>query len=188
MFPDRMYWGAAVVRLFVDKYSFVLTGPRNHEDWRQDALAVIAREVADPRGWLSVDWEELHEKQRPAGNTVYPFETLTPDDLSQRLHRIAPEHAAQLLVAMTDDWCEAPKIPNYAEERGELLEQANVLLTRYEPDFQCWSNVIEKPSKASPDLFYRAPGWHNLTQYLADYGLIVVSESEVGVFWSFNPI
>ncbi|MFI8876907.1 hypothetical protein [Streptomyces sp. NPDC055243] len=41
-------WNAAALRLFDDVYTFIATGPRRHQDWAHDVLAVLHRKVRDP--------------------------------------------------------------------------------------------------------------------------------------------
>ena len=101
---------------------------------------------------------------------------------------MAPETAGHLLIGMTDDWCELFSIPDFEENKERLLADARTLLARFGQHFDCYTNVTDAETTETPDLFRKSPGWFSLTEYTADYGLVVVSDEEIGVFWSFNPI
>ncbi|MER6237213.1 hypothetical protein [Streptomyces clavifer] len=51
---DQKSWEAAVRHLYEDAYPYDATGPRRHEDWVLDVIALMAR-VPDPRGWAGLD-------------------------------------------------------------------------------------------------------------------------------------
>jgi hypothetical protein len=101
-----------------------------------------------------------------------------------RLHPITVETAARLLVIMTYDW--EPIGPE--ESTADALADARTLLDRYDDKILCFSNISEARVSPSPNLTHGVTGWSPMTGYDGDYGFIVVSPDEVGVFWSFNPI
>ncbi|MCC5036043.1 hypothetical protein DMH02_023275 [Streptomyces sp. WAC 00631] len=45
------------MRLLDDVYSFAATGPRTRAGWQKDTLAVMNRDIGDPREWITLDWE-----------------------------------------------------------------------------------------------------------------------------------
>lgn len=51
---DQRSWEAAVRHLFEDANPYDATGPRRHEDWVLDVLALMEG-VPDPRGWAAFD-------------------------------------------------------------------------------------------------------------------------------------
>ncbi|MFF3685619.1 hypothetical protein [Streptomyces sp. NPDC002187] len=184
----RAVWEAATLRLFDDKYSLVATGPRTHEDWRVDAVAVMKRDFADPRGWSVLDWDRDNAEEMAAHGRAYPFDHPTVELLNQSLHQFDPGTAHPLLVALTDDWCRLRNAPGFPEEQERLFEDARTLLTRYQEPFECYTNLDHVEGNTATDASGLSSSWSSLTQYTGDYGLIVVSDTEIGLFWSFNPI
>jgi hypothetical protein len=94
------------------------------------------------------------------------------------------------LVALADVWCRITKVPGFPENPEGPLTPARDALSRFGPHFSCYTSVAGARVPKSPrrTVDESGPGWTPLTEYTADYGLVVVSDSEVGVFWSFNPI
>ncbi|MFK4690365.1 hypothetical protein [Streptomyces pristinaespiralis] len=184
----RDAWAAAALHLFEDEYVLVSTGPRRHPDWRTDALAVMNREAEDPRDWLVLDWDKAERAEAPGRGHWFPFLEPNIGLLQERLYRVAPETAGHLLIGMTDDWCELFSIHDFEENKERLLADARTLLARFGQHFDCYTNVTDAETTESPDLFRKSPGWFSRTEYTADYGLVVVSSEEIGVFWSLNPI
>ncbi|WP_329221573.1 hypothetical protein OG352_31380 [Streptomyces sp. NBC_01485] len=177
-------WEAAALRLLEDVYTLAATGPRSHSGWQNDVLAVMNREVGDPRGWSTLDWDEDNDEARAAGGPSYPFLPLSREALTERLHPITAETAVRLLVTMTYDWG-----PVESEENAtDVLADARTLLDRYGDEIFCYSNITDARISPSPDLSAGVNGWTPLTQYDGDFGFVVVSPEEVGVFWSFNPV
>ncbi|MDX3803143.1 hypothetical protein [Streptomyces sp. AK04-3B] len=176
-------WEAAALRLLEDVYTFVASGPRTRSEWQNDVLAVMNREVEDPRGWSTVDWDEDNDVERAADRPSYPFLQLSREALTERLYPITSETAVRLLVTMTYDWG-----PVESEENETVvLADARTLLGRYGDDIACYSNITEARMSPSPDVSAGVSGWTPLTEYDGDFGFVVVSSQEVGVYWSFNP-
>ncbi|KNB50156.1 hypothetical protein [Streptomyces caatingaensis] len=181
-------WNAAVERLFGERCALVLTGPRGHADWLQDVLAVLAREVGDPRGWTQIDRDVKRSPERVADNRIFPFSENLFTHMSKFLFEIGRESAAQLLVTLTDDWYSVRGIPDFEERRDELLADARTLLARYGPDSVFRTPAPVARTDKNPDFFgVKASAGGRFTDYVADLGLIAVSDAEVGVFWTFNP-
>lgn len=180
----QVAWEEAALRLLEDVYTFVATGPRAHPNWQSDVLAVLNREVDDPRGWSRLDWDKDNHEERTAHGSSFPFLPLSREELTERLFPITVETAARLLVTMTYDW--GPVGPE--EDAMDALADARTLLDRYGDEVSCYSNITKARVSPSPDLTAGVTGWRPLTDYDGDYGLIVISPEEVGVFWSFNPI
>jgi hypothetical protein len=177
-------WEAAALRLLEDVYTFVATGPRAHTDWQGDVLAVLNREVDDPRGWSTLDWDKDKDEERAVNDPSFPFLSLPREALTEHLYPVTDETAARLLVIMTYDW--GPVGPG--ENTTEALADARTLLDRYGDEISCYSNISKARISPSPDLTGGVTGWWPFTQYGSDFGFVVVSAEEVGVFWSFNPI
>lgn len=191
---DRVSWEAAVRHLYEDAYTFVATGPRTQEDWAADALAVMARAVPDPRGWSGHDDTA---KDRSPEHPDFPFcfpavraepsRPLTPTDIGERLHEINRASAENLLLALTDGGCTLQNLERFTESFDELQNMARTILARYGDRFTCYTNVTVGARK-DDTLDFAASHWGYtpMTFYWEDAGLVIASDTEVGVFWSFN--
>ncbi|MFJ1736638.1 hypothetical protein [Streptomyces sp. NPDC088254] len=175
-------WEDAVLRLLDDVYTFAATGPRTPAGWQRDALAVMNREVDDPRGWITLDWDKKRDEERTGSRSCYPFVSLSEEGLGSRLYPVTADTAVRLLVEMTYEWG-----PAGAEEQTRAaLADARTVLDRYGDRISCYSNVSEARNTPSPDLTNGVTGWMPLTEFIGDFGFVVVSPEEVGVFWSFD--
>ncbi|WP_328830444.1 hypothetical protein OHT77_23375 [Streptomyces sp. NBC_00252] len=177
-------WEAALLRLLEDVYTFAATGPKTDTDWQSDMLAVMNREVNDPRGWHILDWDKKNVEEREPNAPSFPFLPLSHETLATRLFPVTPDTAARLLVTMTFEW--GPVEPE--KNTQEFLADARTVLNRYGDNISCYTNITDARISPSPDLTTGVHGWTPLTRYDGDFGLVVVSPEEVGVFWSFNPI
>lgn len=175
-------WEDAVLRLLEDVYTFAATGPRTEAGWQQDALAVMAREAGDPRGWITLDWDKDNDRERTASRPCYPFVPLTGAELDSRMYPVTVGTAARLLAEMAFEWG-----PTGTEEQARAaLVDARTVLARYGDRVSCYSNISAAAKGPSPDLVRGVNGWVPLTQFIGDFGFVVVSDEEVGVFWSFD--
>ncbi|MCA6090899.1 hypothetical protein LE181_01720 [Streptomyces sp. SCA3-4] len=183
---DSNTWEAALVRLLEDVYTFARSGPRLHEDWAEDVLAVMERSVDDPRGWPALEWQtdqEGRETVRPS----YPFRAMTAADLRARVHPITAGAAVELLASLTQEWFFEGFPVRSRADRDVVLADARIVLHRFGPDAVFWSSSDLARTSDAPDfLAGDLEGGHPVTDHLMDLGLIAVSADEVGVFWSFN--
>ncbi|WP_197287486.1 hypothetical protein [Streptomyces apocyni] len=179
-------WEAAALRLFEDEYVFVATGPRRHADWRTDVLAVMSRATSDPRGWETLDEDKERSTEYPERDASFPFTVSTESRLGEILHEVGPGPAAQLLVALTDEWFQVKNIRDFPKRREVLLADARTLLARYTPGYTCYTTAGNAAGDRTPEFFDKVTGGFQATDYLSDLGLVVVSSEEVGVFWRFN--
>lgn len=185
--PQQQEWETAALRLFEDEYAFVCTGPRVHEDWHTDALAIMARETEDPRGWVTLDWDsESDPTEAEQRGRSFPFTLSTESALGESLYEISLDSAAPLIVALTDEWFDLKNIPDFADRQEQLLTDARTLLARYGRDATCYTTAGNARTTKDPDFFQPIRGGVGITDYMMDLGLIVVSATEVGVFWRFN--
>ncbi|MCY0933034.1 hypothetical protein [Streptomyces sp. H34-S4] len=183
---DSTTWEAALVRLLDDVYTFARSGPRPHEDWAEDVLAVMERSVADPRGWSALEWQmdrEGRETVRPS----YPFRAMTAEDLRAGVRPITAGAAVELLASLTQEWFFEGSPVRSREDRDTVLADARTVLDRFGPDAVFWSSSDLARTCDAPDFLARdLEGGHPFSDYMMDLGLIAVSADEVGVFWSFN--
>ncbi|MEU4922354.1 hypothetical protein AB0G29_23755 [Streptomyces parvus] len=180
MSVDQTPWEAAVRHLYEGAYPYDATGPRRHENWVLDVLALMAR-VPDPRGWTGLD-DAAENPEREACPT-YPFAAHPPEYIARRLQEIDRASAENLLLALTDDGCTLSNLSRFSESEAELRAMAHTLLERYGDS----ALYVTKPGHVSGTLDFTSSGWaySPLSVYSEDYGLIVVSDTEVGMFWNF---
>ncbi|MEU6896151.1 hypothetical protein ABZ934_31275 [Streptomyces sp. NPDC046557] len=188
-------WNAAARRLLDDVYAFVATGPRSDGDWASDALAVMHRTVRDPRGWAALDWDRDNEVRQTL--PAYPFDPPTASEFARRLHPLTLERAVGLLAVMTEEWQSEPAPVRSRPHREVVLTDARTLLARYGPHARFWTNAEAAAGDAGADFVTaglartRSHGFATSAYYrgvdiVEDVGLIVVSDDEVGLFWSFG--
>ncbi|MEU8833701.1 hypothetical protein [Streptomyces sp900116325] len=190
----RSPWNAAALRLLEDPYVFLATGPRRHEDWAEDVLALMHREVPDPRGWLRIDADRTNDARYVV--PTYPFEPPSAAGFRDRLHELEPAGAVTALAVMAEEWGDDRPVRN-RPERDALLADARFLLDRYGPDAQFWTNARNAASDPARDFVqaglkgtkvhgFITGEYINGLDLLEELGLIAVSGDEVGVFWSFG--
>ncbi|MGN9791805.1 hypothetical protein ACTMTU_12030 [Streptomyces sp. OZ13] len=183
MSVDQTSWEAAVRHLFEDAYPYDATGPRRHEEWVLDVLPLMARAVPDPRGWAVLDDAALSPEREAS---PYPFAVHPPEYVARRLHPIDRASAENLLLALTDDGCTLSNLRRFAESEEELRAMARTILARYGDEATYHTNVSRHgPVPGTLDFTTSHCGYSPLSVYTEDYGLIVVSETEVGIFWNF---
>ncbi|MFJ3975775.1 hypothetical protein [Streptomyces sp. NPDC090021] len=191
---DQAPWEGAIRHLYEDAYSFIATGPRAHEDWRADVLAVMARAVPDPRGWAGLDDTASERSQEhPDFPFCRPFvgdepsRPLTPADIGERLHEIDRASAENLLLALTDGGCTLRNLERFTESFDELQNMARTVLARYGDTFTCHTNVTVGAGRGRTlDFGASHWGYTPMTSCWEDAGLVIVSDTEVGLFWTFD--
>ncbi|MFF5970831.1 hypothetical protein ACFY7C_04815 [Streptomyces sp. NPDC012769] len=182
---EQPSWDAAVHHLYQNAYAYVATGPRRHEDWTLDVLALTARAVPDPRGWARVD--DAEKDPQRAGSPTWPFAAHPAAYVAPRLKEIDRDSAEDLLLALTEAGCTLDNLRHFAESPEELREMARTILARYGDDSTYHTN-IGKPGSAPGTLDFSRPGleYSPLGVFMEDCGLVVVSATEVGLFWTFS--
>src|SRR5690606_29586877 len=138
--------------------------------------------VEDPRGWITLDWDKANDQQRAEDELCYPFVPLHEEELNGRLHPVTTETAVRLLVEMTYEWGPA----GTEEQTRAAFADARSVLHRYGDRTACYSNVSAARESRSPDLTKGVTGWSPFTEFIGDFGFVVVSSEEVGVYWSFD--
>ncbi|MFB7371147.1 hypothetical protein ACFC0D_15030 [Streptomyces sp. NPDC056222] len=184
MSVDQTSWESAVRHLFEDAYPYDATGPRRHEDWVLDVLALMAR-VPDPRGWVGLD--DAAQNPEREGFPTYPFAVHAPEYVAQRLKEIDRKSAENLLLALTDDCCTLSNLARFTESEEELRTMACTILERYGDNASYHTNVNRSGHvPGTLDFTTSHWGYSPLSVYSEDCGLIVVSDTEVGMFWNFS--
>ncbi|MFE6847082.1 hypothetical protein [Streptomyces sp. NPDC057686] len=191
----RCPWNAAALRLLEDVYTFAATGPRRHEDWAHDVLAVLHRSVQDPRGWVSLDWDRRNDA-RPIGS-AYPFAPPAASDFPGRLYPLEAQAAVGALAVMAEEWQAEPAPVRTRPDRAAVVADARTLLSRFGSAAGYWTNATAAASDPAVDFI--AAGLQGTRSHtfitseyvkgldlLEDLGLIAVTDDEVGVFWSFG--
>ncbi|MGV9313098.1 hypothetical protein ACWDR0_13000 [Streptomyces sp. NPDC003691] len=185
MFVDQASWEAAVQHLYRDAVAYIATGPRRHEDWVLDALALMARAVPDPRGWVRVDDAEKDSER--TGAPEYPFAVHSPEYVTARLEEIDRDSAENLLLALTEAGCTLANLRYFDESEDELRAMARTILARYGNEATYRTNVRKTGSAPGTlDFSQESLGYAPLSVLMEDCGLVVVSGTEVGLFWSFS--
>ncbi|MEU2159536.1 hypothetical protein QRN89_30040 [Streptomyces chengbuensis] len=182
---DRTSWEAAVRHLYRDAVAYIATGPRRHEDWTLDVLALMARAVPDPRGWARVD--DAEEDPERAGSPMYPFAVHPPEYVAPRLKEIDRDSAENLLLALTEAGCTLSNLQYFDESEDELRAMARTILARYGDEATYRTNV-RRTGSAPGTLDFALEGleYAPLSVLMEDCGLVVLSDTEVGLFWSFS--
>ncbi|MCX5403680.1 hypothetical protein OHA37_07255 [Streptomyces sp. NBC_00335] len=190
----RSPWNAAALRLLEDPYVFLATGPRRHEDWAEDVLALMRREVPDPRGWLRIDGDLTNNARQFV--PTYPFEPPPAAGFRERLHELEAAGAVTALAVMAEEWVDHRSVRS-RPDRDALLADARFLLDRYGPDARFWTNALDAASDPARDFVqagltgtrvhtFITGEYINGLDLFEELGLIAVSGDEVGVFWSFG--
>ncbi|MET7356564.1 hypothetical protein ACFWAN_32085 [Streptomyces mirabilis] len=193
---DAETWAEAL-NMYERRYSYVLVGPREHQDWVRDAAAAMRREVADPRSWRWLDVDEGEEERLE--DPFFPF-VLPPSDPEgaaawRRGLRTVPRTSVErLLVVLSTTWLDVPKERarnNFETRRPELERKARVVLSRFPEGTSFYTNVGYPGASTgsavnAPDFYEAITGCTPVSQYDWDLGLIAVTDTEIGLFWSFD--
>ncbi|MFJ9937647.1 hypothetical protein ACIRSJ_31515 [Streptomyces virginiae] len=181
-------WSDAL-ELYRYSYTFACVARREHEEWWLDAAAIMRRQTADPRGWLSVDPDEDEFERRD--DPLFPFleAPSTPADVERfrrRVTAVPPCSVASLLVLLGIPGLDAARAPGFAQQRPEMERRAHVVLSRFPEATRFYSNAgwkgehpdfCEQPVRATTP--FSRYGW--------DAGLIAVNEAEIAMLWHFDP-
>ncbi|WP_328862119.1 hypothetical protein [Streptomyces sp. NBC_00306] len=187
MSVDQASWDAAVRHLYRDAYSYVATGPRRNEDSTLDVLAVMSRTAPDPRGWAHID----DPAQTPEGQRfpTYPFIIRPTEYVTPRLKEIDRDSAENLLLALTEGGCTLANLQHFTESESELRATARTIVERYGDAATCRTNVsMTGSAPGTLDFTLNSLEYSPMTHYTEDCGLVVMSDTEVGLFWTFNDL
>ncbi|WP_081241510.1 hypothetical protein [Streptomyces viridosporus] len=186
MSTDQTSWDAAVRHLYRDACAYIATGPRHQEDWTLDVLALMARAVPDPRG-LGPRRRRGGGPER-VGNPTWPFAAHSSEYVAPRLKEIDRDSAENLLLALTEGGCTLSNLQYFTESPDELRAMALTVLARYGDKATCRTNVRKTGSAPGTlDFTLESLEYSPMSVFTEDCGL-VVSDTEVGLFWNFNDL
>ncbi|MGW7085138.1 hypothetical protein ACWGH2_16830 [Streptomyces sp. NPDC054871] len=188
MSADQASWDAAVRHLYRDATAYIATGARRHNDWTLDVLALMDRAVPDPRGWARIDDTEKDPERET--NPTWPFAGHPPEYVAPRLKEIDLDSAENLLLALTEGGCTLSNLQYFDESADELRAMARTVLARYGDEATYCTNVSKTGSAPGTLDFTLEVGiaYSPMSVFTEDCGLVVVSDTEVGLFWNFNDL
>lgn len=181
---DSRSWQSALLELFGGAFSFAAAGPRRHEDWRRDVRAVMGLDVSDPRKWERIVCPPAFSET--GATEEKPFADLRVDEFDSLLYRVEKRPAAQLLVALQGTHYQAGNIPGFEARAERLFDCAELVLSRFGPEAAYYTNAAAARDAPDADLLNPDTEWNRLSDFTTDCGLVVVADSEVGVFWAFD--
>ncbi|MFE4670115.1 hypothetical protein ACFRI7_15470 [Streptomyces sp. NPDC056716] len=147
----------------------------------------MARSVPDPRGWARVD--DAAEDPERLGNPRWPFAVHPPECLTPRLREIDRDSSENLLLALTEGGCTLSNLRYFEESADGLRAMARTILDRY-GDAAAYRTNVSKTGSApgTLDFTLEGLGYNPMSVFTEDCGLVVVSATEVGLFWNFNDL
>ncbi|WKE71974.1 hypothetical protein [Streptomyces sp. WP-1] len=179
---DSAAWRAGLLELFGGAFAFAAVGPRTQGDWRRDVQAVMMLRAKDPRGWSAL---VVPPPSATAMTDEKPFADLRLEEFDRLLYPVGRESAAQLLVALQGEFYQSANIPDFADREERLMGCAHEILSRFGRDASCYTNAAEARDDPNVNLMNPETEWNCLSEFTTDCGIVVVSDSEVGVFWAF---
>ncbi|MEV8405488.1 hypothetical protein AB0R12_06675 [Streptomyces niveus] len=184
---DAEAWADAL-DLFEHRWAFVAVASREHEEWWYDVAAIMRLETQDPRGWKSLDPHEGEDERQE--DPIFPFKA-PPTNASdveacrKRVRELPRESVERLLVTLATGWLDVTREWDFERRRPEMERRARVILSRFPPETRFYANTGW--GSEVPDFYVvAATGVNPFTQYIADAGLIAVTDAEVATFWSFD--
>jgi hypothetical protein len=193
--PNAETWAEALT-MYEQRYSYVLVGPRAHQDWVLDVAAVMRREVTDSRSWKWIDVDQGEEERLE--DPVFPF-VLPPTEGEEaeawraKLWTVPRESVKRLLVMLSTTWLNIPHeiVHNHFESRRtELERKAQVILSRFPQEATFYTNAHPgkggRDEENAPDFYEAITGCAPVSRYDWDLGVVAVSGTEVGLIWSFD--
>ncbi|MFF0596649.1 hypothetical protein [Streptomyces antibioticus] len=183
---DERSWAEALGMYEMRATVAKVTG-REHDNWLLDVATLMRGDTRDVRGWRTVDkWEgELDRIDEPSYPFAIPPEALaTPDAWKPYLHEIPRSQALRFLVALATPWIDVTMEPDFEERREALEADARVILSRFPEGSHFYANTGR--DSATRDYYERVSGWYPFSTRTYDFGLVLVSQTEVGMVWSFR--
>ncbi|MEV5725003.1 hypothetical protein AB0N50_04155 [Streptomyces pharetrae] len=112
-----------------------------------------------------------------------------PEYVRPRLAEIDRDSAENLLLALTEGGCSLASLQYFDESPDELRAMARTVLARHGSGATCRTNV-RKTGGAPGTLGFtvRSLECSPMSVCTEDCGLVVVSDTEAGLFWNFNDL
>ncbi|MFJ8110714.1 hypothetical protein [Streptomyces sp. NPDC096132] len=183
---DERSWAEAI-GMYGRRASIAKVASREHENWVLDVPTLMRGDTRDARGWRTVDrWEgELERLDEPSYPFVMPPEVVaTTDSWKPYLYEIPRSQAVRFLVALSTPWIDVTQEPDFAERREALEANARVILSRFPEGSHFYANTGR--GSDTRDYYQRVSRWFPFSVRTYDFGLVLVSETEVGMVWSFR--
>ncbi|MCX4697525.1 hypothetical protein OG252_15865 [Streptomyces sp. NBC_01352] len=183
---DERSWSEAI-DMYERRATIAKVTSREHENWVLDLSTLMRGDTRDARGWRTVDmWEgELERLDEPSYPFVMPPEAVaTADAWKPYLHEIPRSQAVRFLVALSTPWIDVTKEPDFEERREALEAKARVILSRFPEGSHFYANTGH--GSDTRDYYQRVSRWYPFSVRTFDFGLVLVSETEVGMVWSFR--
>ncbi|WP_028806652.1 hypothetical protein [Streptomyces sp. 303MFCol5.2] len=183
---DERSWSDAI-DMYERRATIAKVTRREHENWVLDLSTLMRGDTRDTRGWRTVDmWEgELDRLDEPSYPFVMPPEVVaTAEAWKPYLHEIPRSQAVRFLVALATPWIDVTKEPEFEERREGLEAKARVILSRFPEGSRFYANTGH--GSDTRDYYQRVSRWYSFSVRTFDFGLVLVSETEVGMVWSFR--
>ncbi|MFJ8541539.1 hypothetical protein ACIRFH_05845 [Streptomyces sp. NPDC093586] len=184
---DERSWAEAI-GMYAHRYTIAKVTGRKHQDWALDVCTLMRGETPDARGWRTVDFHEGDVER--LDDPFYPFVSLpsassTTEAWRARVGEIPRSSARRFLVALSTPWLNVERERDFVRHRPALEEKADVILSRFPEGSRFYANT--GPDSKDIDYYQRVSGCSTVSRHDWDLGLVLVSDSEVGMVWSFDP-
>ncbi|MGW1036620.1 hypothetical protein ACWD4Z_31020 [Streptomyces antibioticus] len=182
---DERSWAEAI-GMYERRYTIAKVTRRGHEDWVYDVHALMRGDTPDARGWRVND--PLVDEFERLDDPYYPFIDLPIDPekaqiLRSRVHEIPRPSAKKFLVALSTTWLSVAKTEDFEEHRTGLEAKADIILSRFPEGSRFYANTGR--DSAEMDYYRHISGCNTISTHVWDLGLFLVSDTEVGMVWSF---
>jgi hypothetical protein len=87
-------------------------------------------------------------------------------------------------VALSTPWIDVTEEPDFAERRDSLEANARLIVSRFPEGSHFHANTGR--GSDTRDYYQRVSRWSSFSVRTYDFGLVLVSETEVGMVWSFR--
>ncbi|MFH8938329.1 hypothetical protein [Streptomyces griseosporeus] len=184
--PDERSWAEAI-GMYERRATIAKVTSRDYRNWVLDLRTLMHGGTRDVRGWRTVDrwYGELDRLEEPSYPFVMPGEPVGQANVwKSRLSQIPRRQAERFLVALSTPWIDVTKEPDFEERREGLETKARVILSRFPEGSHFFANTGH--DSATRDYYQRVSGWNPFSVRTFDFGLVLVSETEVGMVWSFR--